>query len=153
VQEALEAPVPKNAYKGCALEPYPRQIERWVDAQPDITLAELQARLAEEEVVVSKTAIFRFVLIWNSHSNVLSRPLILFWMLWPSGDVGKARCAQRPRNGALAHRNPKLPLHHEPDRCRATLAGWIASGTGYAFAPFLVALFFSHNTLLKTQTH
>src|SRR5262245_24239282 len=54
VQEALEAPVPKNGYKGCALEPYPRQIERWVDAQPDITLAELQARLAEEEVVVSK---------------------------------------------------------------------------------------------------
>jgi hypothetical protein len=30
-----------------------------VDAQPVITLAELQARLAEEEVVVSQTAIFR----------------------------------------------------------------------------------------------
>ena len=48
-------------YKGYALEPYRRQIERWVDAQPDITLAELQARLAEEEVEVSKTAIFRFL--------------------------------------------------------------------------------------------
>ena len=46
---------------GTPLEPYRRQIERWVDAQPDITLAELQARLAEEEVVVSKTSIFRFL--------------------------------------------------------------------------------------------
>ena len=50
-----------GGYKGYALKPYRRQIERWVDAQPDITLAELQARLAEEEVVVSKTAIFRFL--------------------------------------------------------------------------------------------
>jgi hypothetical protein len=32
-----------------------------VDAQPDITLCELQARLAKERVVVSQTAIFRFL--------------------------------------------------------------------------------------------
>jgi hypothetical protein len=46
-------------YKGYVLEPHRRRIERWVDRQPDITLSELQARLAEEEVVVSQTAIFR----------------------------------------------------------------------------------------------
>jgi transposase len=50
-----------GGYKGYALEPHRRQIERWVDAQPDITLRELQARLAKEEVVVSQTAIFRFL--------------------------------------------------------------------------------------------
>ena len=50
-----------GGYKGYALEPYRRQIERWVDAQPDLTLAELQARLAERDVVVSQTAIFRFL--------------------------------------------------------------------------------------------
>ena len=50
-----------GGHKGYALAPYRRRIVRWVDAQPDITLAELQARLAEEEVVVSKTSIFRFL--------------------------------------------------------------------------------------------
>jgi transposase len=50
-----------GGYKRYALEPHRRRIERWVDAQPDITLSELQARLAEENVVVSQTAIFRFL--------------------------------------------------------------------------------------------
>jgi len=50
-----------GGYKGYALEPYRRQIEQWVDTQPDLTLAELQARLAKRDVVVSQTAIFRFL--------------------------------------------------------------------------------------------
>jgi len=50
-----------GGYKRYALEPYRRRIVRWVGAQPDITLSELQARLAEEKVVVSQTAIFRFL--------------------------------------------------------------------------------------------
>jgi transposase len=50
-----------GGYKGYALAPYRRQIEGWVDAQPDLTLSELQARLAAEKVVVSQTAIFRFL--------------------------------------------------------------------------------------------
>ena len=50
-----------GGYKGYALEPYRRRIERWVDAQPDITLSELQSRLAEVKVKVSLTAIFRFL--------------------------------------------------------------------------------------------
>ena len=50
-----------GGYKGYALEPHRARIERWVEAQPDITLAELQARLAKENVTVSQTAIFRFL--------------------------------------------------------------------------------------------
>jgi transposase len=50
-----------GGYKGYALAPYRRLIERWVDAQPDLTLSELQVRLAAEKVVVSQTAIFRFL--------------------------------------------------------------------------------------------
>ena len=50
-----------GGYKRYALEPHRRRIVRWVDAQPDMTLSELQARLAENKVVVSQTAIFRFL--------------------------------------------------------------------------------------------
>jgi transposase len=50
-----------GGYKGYVLEPYKRQVVRWVDTQPDITLSELQARFAKERVAVSQTAIFRFL--------------------------------------------------------------------------------------------
>jgi len=50
-----------GGYKGYALEPYKNWIVRWVTAQPDLTLSELEARLAEHNVVVSQTAIFRFL--------------------------------------------------------------------------------------------
>jgi len=50
-----------GGYKGYALEQYRSRIRRWVDAQPDITLAELQARLAKERLAVSQTSIFRFL--------------------------------------------------------------------------------------------
>lgn len=50
-----------GGYKGYVLKPHRRRIVRWVDAQPDLTLAEIQARLAEERVAVSQTAIFRFL--------------------------------------------------------------------------------------------
>jgi putative transposase len=50
-----------GGYKGYALEPYKDRITQWVAAQPDLTLRELQARLAKSKVVVSQTAIFRFL--------------------------------------------------------------------------------------------
>ena len=50
-----------GGYKGYALEPYKDRILHWVTRQPDLTLAELQVRLAKEKVVVSPTAIFRFL--------------------------------------------------------------------------------------------
>jgi transposase len=50
-----------GGYKRHALEPYKDWIVRWVTAQPDLTLSELEVRLAERNVVVSQTAIFRFL--------------------------------------------------------------------------------------------
>ena len=50
-----------GGYKRHALEPYKDWIDRWVAAQPDLTLSELETRLAERDVVVSETAIFRFL--------------------------------------------------------------------------------------------
>jgi transposase len=50
-----------GGYKGYVLERYRDRITRWLGAQPDITLAELQARLAKQRLAVSQTSIFRFV--------------------------------------------------------------------------------------------
>jgi putative transposase len=50
-----------GGYKGYALEPYKERITQWVAVQPDLTLSELQVRLAKGKVVVSQTAIFRFL--------------------------------------------------------------------------------------------
>ena len=50
-----------GGYKGYALEPYKDRIIGWVTSQPDLTLAEIEARLATDKVVVSQTAIFRFL--------------------------------------------------------------------------------------------
>jgi transposase len=50
-----------GGYKRHALEPYKDWIVRWVTAQPDLTLSELETRLAERNVVVSQTAIFRYL--------------------------------------------------------------------------------------------
>ena len=50
-----------GGYKGYALEPYRVRITQWIAARPDITMSELQARLANKKVAVSQTAIFRFL--------------------------------------------------------------------------------------------
>jgi transposase len=50
-----------GGYKGYVLERHRHRIARWVGAQPDITLAELQDRLAKADVAVSQTSIFRFL--------------------------------------------------------------------------------------------
>jgi putative transposase len=50
-----------GGYKGYALEGHKYRIARWLGMRPDITLSELQARLAKEKVAVSQTAIFRFL--------------------------------------------------------------------------------------------
>jgi transposase len=50
-----------GGYKGYALEAYKSRIARWMDEQPDVTLSELQARLAKQKVAVSQTSIFRFL--------------------------------------------------------------------------------------------
>lgn len=55
------SPAKFGGYKGYALERHRKPITRWLGAQPDITLAELQARLAKKKVAVSQTSIFRFL--------------------------------------------------------------------------------------------
>ena len=55
------SPAKFGGYKGYALEGHEKRITRWIATRPDITLSELQARLAKEKVVVSQTAIFRFL--------------------------------------------------------------------------------------------
>jgi transposase len=50
-----------GGYKGYVLAGREGQIERWIAERPDITLAELRARLAQEKVMVSQSAIFRFL--------------------------------------------------------------------------------------------
>src|SRR6266404_4635693 len=55
------SPAKFGGYKGYALEGHENRITRWIAARPDLTLSELQARLAKGKVVVSQTAIFRFL--------------------------------------------------------------------------------------------
>jgi len=55
------SPAKFGGYKGYALEGHENRITQWIAARPDLTLSELQARLAKEKVVVSQTAIFRFL--------------------------------------------------------------------------------------------
>jgi len=50
-----------GGYKGYALAGHRSRLTQWVKDRPDITLSELQARLEKEKVVVSQTAIFRFL--------------------------------------------------------------------------------------------
>jgi transposase len=50
-----------GGYKRSALEPHADLVCRLVTERPDSTLLELQARLAKEKVMVSQTAIFRFL--------------------------------------------------------------------------------------------
>jgi transposase len=50
-----------GGYKGYALAEHRTRLTQWVKERPDITLSELQARLEKEKVVVSQTAIFRFL--------------------------------------------------------------------------------------------
>jgi transposase len=55
------SPAKFGGYKGYALARHEKRITQWIAGRPDITLSELQARLAKEKVVVSQTAIFRFL--------------------------------------------------------------------------------------------
>lgn len=50
-----------GGYKPYSLSPYEKRIRRLVREQPDITLAELQARLTKEKVSVAQSSVFRFL--------------------------------------------------------------------------------------------
>jgi putative transposase len=50
-----------GGYKDYALTKYAERIKRWIAKQPDLTLRELQARLAEVGVQVAASSVFRFL--------------------------------------------------------------------------------------------
>lgn len=50
-----------GGYKDYALARYAERIKRWIAKQPDLTLLELQARLAEAGVKVAASSVFRFL--------------------------------------------------------------------------------------------
>ena len=50
-----------GGYKGYALAKYAARVERWIARQPDLTLLELQARLAKTGVKVAASSVFRFL--------------------------------------------------------------------------------------------
>src|SRR6202521_6237588 len=55
------SPAKFGGYKGYALERHEKRITQWIAARPDITLSELQARLAKEKGALTQTAIFEFL--------------------------------------------------------------------------------------------
>jgi transposase len=50
-----------GGYKDYALTKYAERIKRWIAKQPDLTLLELQARLAKAGVMVAASSVFRFL--------------------------------------------------------------------------------------------
>jgi transposase len=55
------SPAKFGGYKRYVLAAHEELVRRLVAAQPDITLSELQARLANEKVQVAQSSIFRFL--------------------------------------------------------------------------------------------
>jgi transposase len=50
-----------GGYKGYALAKHAGRIKRWIAAQPDLTLLEIQARLEKAKVKVASSSVFRFL--------------------------------------------------------------------------------------------
>ena len=50
-----------GGYKGYALAKHADRIKRWIAEQPDMTLLEIQARLAKAKVKVAASSVFRFL--------------------------------------------------------------------------------------------
>jgi transposase len=55
------SPAQFGGYKRHSLVAHEQRIRQWVREQPDITLAEIAAQLAKHRVLVSLSAIFRFL--------------------------------------------------------------------------------------------
>jgi transposase len=55
------SPTKFGGYKGYALAGQADRIRRWLAARPDLTLLEIQARLAKVKVKVAASSVFRFL--------------------------------------------------------------------------------------------
>src|SRR5271168_2725415 len=71
-----------GGYKTFALEPHTTLVKELVAEQPDSTLAELQVRLAKEEVKVSQSGISRFL----HHINLTFKKNGLLQIEWVKRD-------------------------------------------------------------------
>ena len=54
-------PAKFGGYKGYSLAKHADRIRRWLARQPDLTLLEIQARLAKAKVEVAASSVFRFL--------------------------------------------------------------------------------------------
>jgi putative transposase len=90
-----------GGYKGYALSKHAERIERWVAEQPDLTLLEIQARLAKAKVKVAASSVFRFLrhlgLTFKKKSS--TRPSRIARTSPPCGGAGGAANASSIRNG------------------------------------------------------
>jgi transposase len=55
------SPAKFGGYKGYALAKHTDRIQRWVAAQPDLSLLEIQSQLAKAKVKVAASSVFRFL--------------------------------------------------------------------------------------------
>jgi transposase len=55
------SPAKFGGYKPYSLAAHEQRIRQWIAEQPDITLAELRAKLAKRNIIVGQTSIFRFL--------------------------------------------------------------------------------------------
>ena len=91
-----------GGYKDYALTKYAGRIRRWIAGQPDLTLLELQARLAEAGVKVAASSVFRFL-----------RHLGLTYKKIPA----------RGRTGSPGRGRPAAALATQPAQARSQAAG------------------------------
>jgi transposase len=54
-------PAKFGGYKGYVLAKHADRIRRWIAKQPDLTLLEIQSRLADAKVKVAASSVFRFL--------------------------------------------------------------------------------------------
>lgn len=86
-----------GGYKTFTLEPHTDRVKELVAEQPDITLAEIQVRLAKEKVKVSQSGIFRFL----RHINLTFKKKSLHAAEQDRPDVAAARKALRKEQKIL----------------------------------------------------
>ena len=83
-----------GGYKDYALAKYAGRIRRWIAGQPDLTLLELQARLAEAGVKVAASSVFRFLRhLGLTYKNPCTRPNRIARTWPPCGSAGDATSA------------------------------------------------------------
>jgi transposase len=89
------SPAKFGGYKRYALAKHAARIKRWIAKQPDLTLLELQARLAKVNVKVAASSVFRFL----KHLEVTFKKKVLHAAEQDRPDVAamrrRWRCRQR----------------------------------------------------------